>query len=101
MARKIEYIKRQEARIITYLMTAIKPLRKGKAISSTLNIDYVYTMKLMERMYQKGWIKTYIYDRTTYFSITLHTPTEEVKKVMSKGQEQMMLNGNNNRNTKV
>ncbi len=95
MARKFEFIKRNEARIIIYLITAALPLRNGKMISEKLSIDYAYVMKLMDDMYNKGWIHTHKYNLTTYYRTGNITPIKEAKgKLM---EEQTKLGHNDNR----
>ncbi len=75
MARKIEFIKKSEARIIMYLLNAANHLKKGSAIGEKLDADYIYLMKLLNVMYKKGWVRTHIYNSTTYFDLTKDCPT--------------------------
>ncbi len=91
MSRTIEFMKRQEARIIVYLLNAQNWRKNGSLISAQLNIDYIYTMKLLRAMYDKGWIKTHIYNKRTFFSTTLKTPIKEAKKRLLVGKEQLKL----------
>ena len=91
MARTKELIKRSEARIITYILNADKHRRRGDAISEKLNIDYIYVMKLLGQMYNKGWLKTHKYDGVIYFALTLRTPIEEAKKRLIQGGIQCQL----------
>jgi len=86
MARTTEFMKRNEARIIVYLLQAANPLKYGSYISDKLNIDYAYVMKLMEAMYQKGWIKTHIFKGRIYFNVTLQTPTKEARERLAEIQ---------------
>lgn len=86
MARKVEFIKKSEARIIIYLINAKRPLRSGKWMSLTLKIDYIYIMKLLRSMYDRGWVSSHRYSGETYFGITLRTPIMEAKKKLSISQ---------------
>ena len=81
MPRKIEFMKKQEARIIVLLnQIDSKPDRHGGAIADKLDIDYIYTMKLLRGMYDKGWVKVHQFDGKTYFALKLKTPTFEAKE---------------------
>ena len=80
MVRKVEFLRRSEARIIVYLSNATKLLRYGVRISEVLKIDISYTMKILRQMYNKGWIATHVYDKTTYFRLTITAPTTEAKE---------------------
>lgn len=91
MARKIEFMKRSEARIIIYLINVAKPLKHGDAISMNLEIDYIYTMKILRGMYEKGWIKLHKYDGRTYFNTTLQTPIEKARERISENGKQTRL----------
>jgi DNA-binding MarR family transcriptional regulator len=86
MARKIEFMRKSEARIIVYLLNAARHLKHGGAISDRLKIDYIYTMKILGQMYNKGWIATHKFDGRTYFRLTIITPIKEAKKKMSEAQ---------------
>ena len=86
MARKIEFMRRSEARIIVLLINVIKKLRNGRNISWILHMDYIYTMKILGQMYNKGWLKTHKFDGRTYFNLTILTPIKEAKKKLSEGQ---------------
>ena len=87
MARTIEFMKRQEARIIVYLLNTQNWRKNGNLMSVQLSIDYIYTMKLLRAMYDKGWIKTHIHNSRTFFSTTLKTPIKEAKKSLPVGKE--------------
>jgi len=89
MARTEEFMKRQEARIINFIITADKPLRNMKQISERLNIDYAYVSKLLQEMFNKGWVKTHIYDRVMYFGVTLRTPIKEAKERLMERQSEL------------
>ncbi len=80
MARTIEYMKRNEARIIMFLHNAERQFRKGSRIAFMLNIDYVYVMKLLGRMYDKGWLETHVYMGTTFYTTSIRTPKAEAKE---------------------
>ena len=86
MARTIETLRKSEARIITYLITAVPPLRHGKEIAACLNIDYTYVMKICEQMFNKGWLTIHKYKQISYFNITIRAPMAEVKKKLVEPQ---------------
>ena len=86
MARKVEFMRRSEARIIVFLLNAEKKARSGGNISYKLKIDYIYTMKILGQMYDKGWVATHKYGGITYFRINIHTPIPEAKKKLSEAQ---------------
>ena len=94
--RKIEFVKKSEARILVYLSTAIKPLRHGGAIRDRLCIDYIYIMKLLTGMYNKGWLKTHQYEQKTYFEVTDAAPLETAKNILTDGQMKIKMEGNDN-----
>ena len=91
MARTKEFMRRSEARIIVFLELAAKNIRDGHNISILLQIDYIYVMKVLSQMYEKGWLKTHKYERNTYFRLTLRTPIKEAKQKLLKGNEQTQL----------
>ena len=86
MVRKIEFMRRSEARIIVFLMNADVTLRNGKNMAKLLDTDYIYLMKIMEQMYVKGWVQTHRYAGTTFFKITLLTPIKEAKAKLAEAQ---------------
>ena len=89
MVRKIEFLRRSEARIIVYLSNTTKLLRYGLRISEVLKIDISYTMKILRQMYNKGWIATHVYDKTTYFRLTITAPTTEAKEKITDEQTRL------------
>lgn len=86
MARKKEFIKKSEARILIYLTNAEKSRRNGKDMSKKLEVDYIYIMKLLQGMYDKGWIGTHWYNGTTYFHLTAVTPIKMAEKKIAEPQ---------------
>lgn len=91
MSRKKEFIKRSEARIIIYMITAAKHRMNGSDMARKLKMDYIYLMKLLREMYDKGWIGTHKYNETTFFHTTAVTPIKEANKRMLEGNEQIKL----------
>ena len=83
MARKVEFIRKSEARILVYLATADRPERHGSAMCRTLNIDYAYLMKVLQQMWVKGWVGVNIYNGTRFFGRTLATPMKAAKYRLS------------------
>ena len=72
MAKK-KAIKQSEARIIIYLNTSDKPLHFVRKISSKLDMDYGYTIKILMSMLEKGWIskdKSAAYPSRSYYHLT-------------------------------
>ncbi len=84
--RKKEYIKKSEARILRYLMQVNNHLKDGRAISNKLKIDYIYVMKLLRAMYNKGWVKVHKFNEITFFEVTLSAPTEKTKEILTQAQ---------------
>ena len=77
--RTIEFMKHNEARIIVYLLNASLWLRSGRRASQILHIDYVYVMKLLGQMFEKGWLTTHKMNQVTYYRTTMRTPIKEAK----------------------
>lgn len=92
MARKLEFVKRSEARIMTFLRQVDSPLKNGYTISATLNIDYCYVMKLLRAMYTKGWIRNHEYEGRRYFNLTAEAPMYKADKVLTAAQQQLREN---------
>ena len=86
MARKKEFIKKSEARILIYLSSVANFRKCGSYIAKKLKIDYIYVMKLMEKMWEKGWIRTHKYDQVTYFDLTKVSPMKEAQKRLATPQ---------------
>ena len=84
--RKKEFMKKSEARILIYLSTAEKHLRQGGAASHRLKIDYIYVMKLLRGMYEKGWVSVHQYRETSYFEITNDSPMDKAKEILTDNQ---------------
>lgn len=84
MARTKEIMRRSEARIIVFLLKVDRTKRKGGNISYKLGIDYIYTMKILDQMFQKGWVSVHMFEGTKYFNITLKTPINEAKDKLTK-----------------
>ena len=80
MSRKVEFIKKSEARILIYLENAANHRKNGTVIGEALDIDYIYLMKLLKKMYSKEWIKTHLYNKVTYFDLTEHSPMKYAKE---------------------
>ena len=86
-------MRRSEARIIVFLLSAFKTIRDGGNIGRMLCIDYIYTMKILGQMYNKGWVKIHKHDGRSYFNLTILTPIKEAKEKLLKGNEQTRLKG--------
>ncbi len=91
MARTLEYIKRSEARIIVYLETTENYLKCGKKIAEKLDIDYIYVMKLLTAMYEKGWLYTHKYNYSDYFRLSEKCPLDMAKEILSNPQAKLRL----------
>ena len=89
MARTKEFIKESEARILLYLDGAAKPNKYGGKLADKLRIDYVYVMKLLEAMYEKGWVRCHRYNGATYFEVTNVAPVRYAKKRLTKPQQRL------------
>jgi hypothetical protein len=86
MARITEFIKKSEARILIFLRHAAPYMKNGKLMSKKLEIDYIYLMKLLRGMYDKGWVGTHLYNNVYYFKTTRHTPIKEAIARVSETQ---------------
>ena len=91
MVRTVEFLKRSEARIIIYLLHVPHWRKHGGFISDALHIDYIYTMKILKDMFDKGWVTLHRFDGRRFFNVTLRTPTAEAKKKIAKGNRQTLL----------
>ncbi len=61
-------ITKQQARILIYLDNCKIPQQKNASqISARLDIDYGYTIRLLQRMKIKNWVRTEKYTTKTYY----------------------------------
>lgn len=86
MARKLEFIKKSEARIIVYLVSADRYMRNGTRMADKLKIDYIYLMKLLKEMFEKGWVGTHKYNNIIYFTLTDKSPIKYAMDKLIDGQ---------------
>lgn len=93
MARPEEFIKRNEARIIIFLKNTSKPMRHGKMISKKLDIDYAYVMKLIEEMFDKGWIGMHRFEGVSYFKLSLRAPINQSMSKLNEAQQKLDEDG--------
>ncbi len=84
--RKKEFLKKSEARIIIYLNGCANFAKSGSRISETLKMDYIYLMKLLREMYNRGWLKSHQYQQRSYYEITEHAPVEKAKEILTDTQ---------------
>ena len=84
--RKKEFMKKSEARIIVYLDQVENKVKTGRYLSETLKIDYIYIMKLLREMYNKGWIKSHKYQERSYFELTVNTPRRIANETITNEQ---------------
>ena len=61
MVRPKKLIKESEARILVYLNIVHNTRKNVTAISNKLAIDYSYTMKILQSMVYRGWLKKHQY----------------------------------------
>ena len=87
--RKKEFMKKSEARIIIYLSKVANHVKHGGAMSDTLKIDYIYVMKLLRGMYEKGWVKVHQYQDQSYFEITADAPLAKAKEILTDTQSKI------------
>lgn len=87
MGRHIEYIRKSEARIMVYLDITVDYMRTGRKMSDKLKIDYIYLMKLLGQMYDKGWVQTRVYHGLTLFTLSAISPLEEAKERLAGKEE--------------
>ena len=89
MSRTKEFIKRQEARILIYLVNDEHPFKHGGHIAWKLSIYYIYTMKLLSFMFTKGCVKTHKYDGRMFFNVTIKSPIKEAKERLIEWQTKL------------
>lgn len=89
--RKKEFLKKSEARILIYLTTVQNYKKDGYDMSDKLNIDYIYTMKLLREMYQKGWVKVHKYNDKCFFEVTDSAPMKEAKNILTDQQTRLNI----------
>ncbi len=82
-------MKRSEARILVYLNSCDNFAKTGNRTSDTLKIDYIYMMKLLRGMYNRGWIKSHRYQERNYFEVTKHAPMEKAKEIITDSQSKI------------
>lgn len=87
--RKKEFMKKSEARIIIYLNNVTNQYKTGRYISERLQIDYIYIMKLLRGMYDKGWSKVHQYQERSYFENTNDCPIKEAKDTLNNVQHKI------------
>ena len=89
MARTLEFLKKSEARIIIYLANCGNEMKCGRRMSEKLKIDYIYIMKLLDVMYNKGWLTIHKYNNSSYFELTRTAPKEMAIEIMTNPQSKL------------
>ena len=90
MGRIIEFMKESEARIILFVLQADAQFKTASFMSVKLRIDYTYLMRLLNQMYDKGWISTRVHQKITYFDVVPTAPIKEAKERLSPAQQELI-----------
>lgn len=89
MAKK-KFMKDSEARIIVYLMNVEMRLRFVAAISRKLNIDYVYVIRVLTAMKDKGWLITKHHENKTFYQVSSTCPKATANKVLAQPSQRKL-----------
>lgn len=81
-------LKQSEAKILVFLSQIPQDLRYPAKISEKLLIDYVYIMRLLPQMVQKGWLKQQKTMRKTYYSLETGAPLDAAKDLLTYGYQE-------------
>lgn len=73
-------IKQSEARILVYLSIVHNTRKHVTAITNALENDYSYTMRILQAMTAKGWLKKHAFKRHMFYDLTEAAPLESAKK---------------------
>lgn len=84
MAHK-KTIKVSEARILVYLDKVSKLSRFVGAISAKLSIDYGYTLRILDQMKAKQWVRKEHYATKSHYFLTHKAPLDKAKEVLNHG----------------
>lgn len=84
-------LKQSEARVLVYLSVVHNTRKHVTAIAHRLEIDYSYTMRILQAMVSKGWLKKHQYRRHMFYDLTDTAPVEEAKNIYTKLAEQLAL----------
>lgn len=72
-------IKQSEARILVYLSVVHNTRKHVTAIANKLGIDYSYTMRILQAMTAKGWLRKHKLRRHMFYDLTEFAPLERAK----------------------
>jgi len=81
MANKQD-IKKSEARILILISQVDERLRYTGAIAAKLDMDYSYTIHILEGMVTKKWIKRLTSGAKTFYEVNKASPMEAAKELL-------------------
>lgn len=84
-------IKQSEARILVYLSIVHNTRKHVTAIANKLEIDYSYTMRVLQAMVAKGWLRKHQYRRHMFYDLTAESPLETAKTAFNSNELQKTL----------
>ncbi len=90
MALKKE-IKGSEARILVYLSLVSKPMKSVELISQKLEIDYIYTIRILKEMVLKGWLFKHKLSRNMFYDLTRDAPVSKARDSLSSDEVQKVM----------
>jgi len=76
-------IKQSEARILVYLSQVSNLNKDVSSISSKLQIDYGYTLRILEGMRYKKWVFKHKLGRKMFYDLELNSPVDRAKSALS------------------
>lgn len=75
-------IRQSEARILVYL-SIVHPTRKYvSAIDAKVGNDYSYTMRILQRMVNLGWLRKHNLGRKMFYDLTSKAPLELARNTL-------------------
>jgi predicted transcriptional regulator len=74
-------IKQSEARIMVYLSVVHNTRKTVTHIAHKLEMDYSYTMRILQSMHAKQWLKKHKYRRFMFYDLTDTAPLTLAKQM--------------------
>jgi DNA-binding MarR family transcriptional regulator len=81
MTKKQE-ITMSQAKILVYLSVVHNTRKYVAAIDAKVGNDYSYTMRVLQRMVQLGWLKKHQLSRKMFYDLTPLAPLELARKCL-------------------
>lgn len=77
-------LKISEARILVFLKQVPKPERFARNISTKLDMDYGYGIRILKAMVEKGWLSTHRLDNKVFYNTESKAMLTKAKEEISK-----------------